>query len=144
MASSAGSTTHRPRAPSRSATITANGFALTIHGPNNRYINDDKVAQAIAQFYSRAGIEAKVETMPSSVYFTRATKGDFGYMLLGWGTESNEQGTRGKRVTADGRQAASRGERRGMGTSQRVLSIVVMTWVSMADGSAGPRPLRPS
>ena len=29
-----------------------NGFAMTIHGPNNRYINDDKVAQAIAQFYS--------------------------------------------------------------------------------------------
>jgi peptide/nickel transport system substrate-binding protein len=70
-----------------------NGFALTIHGPNNRYINDDKVAQAIAQFYSRAGIDTKVETMPSSVYFTRATKGEFGYMLLGWGTESGEQGS---------------------------------------------------
>jgi peptide/nickel transport system substrate-binding protein len=70
-----------------------NGFTLTVHGPNNRYINDDKIAQAIAQFYSRAGIEAKVETMPSSVYFTRATKGEFGYMLLGWGTESGEQGS---------------------------------------------------
>src|SRR5450631_4627012 len=44
-----------------------NGLALTIHGTNNRYINDDKFAQAIAQFYSRAGIDAKVETMPSSV-----------------------------------------------------------------------------
>jgi peptide/nickel transport system substrate-binding protein len=70
-----------------------NGFTLTIHGPNNRYINDDKVAQAIAQFYSRAGLEAKVETMPSAVYFSRATKGEFGYMLLGWGTESGEQGS---------------------------------------------------
>lgn len=70
-----------------------NGFALTIHGPNNRYINDDKIAQAIAQFYSRVGIDAKVETMPSSVYFTRATKLEFGYMLLGWGTESGEQGS---------------------------------------------------
>jgi peptide/nickel transport system substrate-binding protein len=70
-----------------------NGFALVVHGPNNRYINDDKIAQAIAQFYSRAGIDAKVETMPSSVYFTRATKGEFGYMLLGWGTESGEQGS---------------------------------------------------
>ena len=70
-----------------------NGFALTIHGPNNRYINDDKVAQAIAQFYSRVGIDAKVETMPSAVYFTRATKLEFGYMVLGWGTESGEQGS---------------------------------------------------
>ncbi|HET9577561.1 MAG TPA: ABC transporter substrate-binding protein, partial [Usitatibacter sp.] len=70
-----------------------NGFALTIYGPNNRYINDDKIAQAIAQFYSRIGLETKVETMPSSVYFTRATKLEFGYMLLGWGTESGEQGS---------------------------------------------------
>jgi peptide/nickel transport system substrate-binding protein len=70
-----------------------NGFALTIHGPNNRYINDDKIAQAIAQMYTRVGLDVKVETMPSSVYFTRATKLEFGYMVLGWGTESNEQGS---------------------------------------------------
>ena len=69
------------------------GFALTIYGPNNRYINDEKIAQAIAQFYSRIGIDAKVQTMPSSVYFTRASKLEFGYMLLGWGTESGEQGS---------------------------------------------------
>ncbi|HRE12743.1 MAG TPA: ABC transporter substrate-binding protein [Usitatibacteraceae bacterium] len=70
-----------------------NGFAMTIHGPNNRYINDDKIAQTIAQFYSRIGIDAKVETMPSAVYFTRASKLEFGYMVLGWGTESGEQGS---------------------------------------------------
>ncbi|MEP7069174.1 MAG: ABC transporter substrate-binding protein [Usitatibacter sp.] len=90
-----------------------NGFALTIHGPNNRYINDDKIAQAIAQFYSRAGIEAKVETMPSSVYFTRATKGDFGYMLLGWGTESNEQGSSLRSLLATNDPA------KGMGVTNR-------------------------
>jgi peptide/nickel transport system substrate-binding protein len=70
-----------------------NGFALTIHGPNNRYINDEKVAQAIAQMFSRIGLDVKVETMPASVYFNRATKLEFGVMLLGWGTESNEQGS---------------------------------------------------
>ena len=70
-----------------------NGFAMTVHGTNNRYINDDKIAQAIAQFYTRIGVDTKVETMPANVYFTRATKGEFGYMLLGWGTESGEQGS---------------------------------------------------
>ena len=70
-----------------------NGFAMTLHGPNNRYINDANIVQAIAQMYSRVGIDAKVETMPSAVYFTRATKLEFGYMVLGWGTESGEQGS---------------------------------------------------
>ena len=90
-----------------------NGFALTIHGTNNRYINDDKIAQAIAQFYSRIGLDAKVETMPSSVYFTRATKGEFGYMLLGWGTESNEQGSSLRSLLA------TRDLARGMGVTNR-------------------------
>src|SRR5206468_4833172 len=90
-----------------------NGFALTIHGPNNRYINDDKIAQTIAQFYSRVGIDAKVETMPSSVYFTRATKGDFGYMLLGWGTESGEQGSALRSLLA------TRDPEHGMGVNNR-------------------------
>ncbi len=70
-----------------------NGFAMTIHGPNNRYINDAAIAQTIAQFYAKIGIDVKVETMPSSVYFTRASKLEFSYMVLGWGTESNEQGS---------------------------------------------------
>jgi peptide/nickel transport system substrate-binding protein len=70
-----------------------NGFAMTIHGPNNRYINDAAIAQVLAQMLTRIGIDTKVETMPSSVYFTRATKLEFGFMLLGWGTESGEQGS---------------------------------------------------
>ena len=43
------------------------GFGLTLHGPNDRYVNDEKVAQAIAQMLQRIGIVAKVETMPRSV-----------------------------------------------------------------------------
>ena len=90
-----------------------NGFAITIHGPNNRYINDDKIAQAIAQFYSRIGIQAKVETLPSSVYFNKATAGDFGYMLLGWGTESGEQGSAMRSLLA------TRDLDKGMGVNNR-------------------------
>lgn len=49
------------------------GFELTIHGPNDRYVNDAKIAEAIAQMLTRVGIKTKVETMPRSVYFTRAS-----------------------------------------------------------------------
>ncbi|HUQ28041.1 MAG TPA: ABC transporter substrate-binding protein [Usitatibacter sp.] len=90
-----------------------NGFAITIHGPNNRYINDDKIAQAIAQFYSRVGVAAKVETLPSSVYFNKATAGEFGYMLLGWGTESGEQGSAMRSLLA------TRDLDKGMGVNNR-------------------------
>ena len=32
------------------------GFGLTLHAPNNRYVNDEQVAQAIAQMLARVGI----------------------------------------------------------------------------------------
>jgi peptide/nickel transport system substrate-binding protein len=67
-----------------------NGFAITLHAPNNRYINDEKVAQAIAQFLTRAGIDTKVEAMPSNVFFSRAGKLEFSFFLAGWGAETGE------------------------------------------------------
>jgi peptide/nickel transport system substrate-binding protein len=68
------------------------GFSLTLHGPNNRYVNDEQVVQAVAQMLTRAGIAAKVEVMPFSVYVTRARKFDFSAPLLGWGVSTGEAG----------------------------------------------------
>lgn len=62
-----------------------NGFAITIHGPNDRYLNDAKVVQAVAQFFTRLGIATKVETLPKSIYFTRVANNDFSVFLIGTG-----------------------------------------------------------
>lgn len=66
------------------------GFGLTLHGPNNRYVNDEQIAQAIAQMLARVGIATRVETMPSSVYFSRANKLEFSLILVGWGSDTAE------------------------------------------------------
>jgi peptide/nickel transport system substrate-binding protein len=72
------------------------GFELTIHGPNDRYINDAKIAEAIGQMLTRIGIKTQVETMPRSIYFKRASRGgpddtpEFSFILVGWGAGSGE------------------------------------------------------
>jgi peptide/nickel transport system substrate-binding protein len=66
------------------------GFALTIHGPNNRYINDDKILQAVAQMLSRIGIQVKVEAMSLTVFFPRANRKEFTMALAGWGSQTGE------------------------------------------------------
>ena len=68
----------------------ADGFGLTLHGPNNRYVNDDQIVQAIAQMLARIGIVTKVETLPFSVYVSRANKLEFSAALLGWGVTTGE------------------------------------------------------
>lgn len=67
-----------------------NGFGLTIHTPNNRYVNDEKVTQTVAQMFSRAGIDTKVEAMPVSVYVGRLAKADFSVGLFGWAAQTGE------------------------------------------------------
>ncbi|MFQ5828418.1 MAG: ABC transporter substrate-binding protein [Candidatus Methylomirabilia bacterium] len=73
-----------------------NGFGLTLHGPNDRYINDAKICQAIGQMLTRIGIDTKVETMPKAVYFRKASRGGpggtpaFSFILVGWGAGSGE------------------------------------------------------
>jgi peptide/nickel transport system substrate-binding protein len=66
------------------------GFGLTIHSPNNRYVNDEKIAQTVAQMLTRAGIDTKVEAMPSNVFFNRGSKLEFSFMLVGWGSGTGE------------------------------------------------------
>jgi peptide/nickel transport system substrate-binding protein len=66
------------------------GFALTLDAPNDRYANDDQLAQALAQMLARVGIQTKVETMPASVYFAKARAGEFSFALLGWGSFSGD------------------------------------------------------
>ena len=66
------------------------GFGLTVHAPNNRYVNDARVAQTVAQMLSRIGVDTKVVAMPSATYFTQATDLKFSFMLLGWSTGTGE------------------------------------------------------
>jgi peptide/nickel transport system substrate-binding protein len=63
------------------------GFRVTLSTPNNRYVNDEQVAQAVAQMWARIGIQvARVEALPAATYFTKGRNGDFGVALLGWGS----------------------------------------------------------
>ena len=63
-----------------------NGFAVTLSGPNNRYINDEQVLQAVAQMLTRAGIQTKVEALPLSAYLGKVRKQETSFSLLGWGS----------------------------------------------------------
>ena len=73
----------------------AEGFKITLHGPNDRYVNDAKISEAVAQMLTRVGIDTTVETMRRSVYFRRASAGgpnntpEFSFILVGWGGASD-------------------------------------------------------
>lgn len=95
------------------------GFGMTIHGPNDRYINDSKIAEAIGQMFTANGIPTKVETMTKNVFFSRASKGgpdntpEFSFVLVGWGSGTGEASSPLKSLLA------TYDKSRGFGASNR-------------------------
>ncbi|MCC7425519.1 MAG: ABC transporter substrate-binding protein [Alphaproteobacteria bacterium] len=45
-----------------------NGFRLGLVGPNNRYINDERILQAVAQAWQRIGVQTNVQAVPWSAF----------------------------------------------------------------------------
>lgn len=62
------------------------GFAFELLAPNDRYLNDALVAQAIGGMLENVGIEATVNAVPKTVFFPQVDKGDFTMYMAGWGT----------------------------------------------------------
>ena len=92
-----------------------NGFGLTIHGPNDRYVNDEKIAQAIGPMWTRVGVDTKVVTQPWATFAAQASAPKYAYslMLLGWGSGTGETSSPLRALVATVNREA------GMGTANR-------------------------
>jgi len=62
------------------------GFEFTLDCPNNRYINDEEICQAITAMWAKIGLKVKLNAMPRATYFQKIQKFDTSAYLLGWAT----------------------------------------------------------
>lgn len=62
-----------------------NGFEFTLDCPNNRYVNDEEICQALVGMWARAGIKAKLNSMPFANFIPKIQKHESSAYLLGWG-----------------------------------------------------------
>ena len=62
-----------------------NGFEVTLDCPNNRYINDEKLCQAVAAMLAQIDVKVKLNAMPRTTYFSKIQKHDTSFYMLGWG-----------------------------------------------------------
>ena len=84
-----------PFAPEQSRKLLAEagypgGFEVTLDCPNNRYVNDEKICQAIAAMWSKVGVNTKLVTLPRAQYFPKLEKLDTSIYMLGWGGGSTD------------------------------------------------------
>ncbi|MDX1374542.1 MAG: ABC transporter substrate-binding protein [Burkholderiales bacterium] len=58
---------------------------FTLDCPNNRYVNDEEICQALVAMWARAGVKVKLNAMPFATYIPKLLKMDTSAYLLGWG-----------------------------------------------------------
>ena len=88
------------------------GFRIQLNSPNDRYINDARIAQAIGQMWTRIGVRTAVEAQPWATFVGRAGRQEFSAHLIGWG--SNPEGSHPLRNLS-----ATWSRERGWGASNR-------------------------
>ena len=61
-----------------------NGFEVTMNCPNDRYVNDGAICQAVAANLARANIKIKLEVETKGTYFPKILRRDTSFYMLGW------------------------------------------------------------
>ena len=63
----------------------ADGFEFRLNCPNNRYVNDEEVCQAVVPMWARIGLRAQLATENFATYSQKFQNFDTSIYLLGWG-----------------------------------------------------------
>ena len=60
------------------------GFEVGMNCPNDRYVNDGQICQAVAANLSRIGVKVNLQTETKVTYFPKILRRDTSFYLLGW------------------------------------------------------------
>jgi peptide/nickel transport system substrate-binding protein len=61
-----------------------NGFEVGMNCPNDRYVNDASICQAVAANLARVGVKVNLQTETKVSYFPKILRRDTSFYLLGW------------------------------------------------------------
>jgi len=62
----------------------ASGFEVGMNCPNDRYVNDADICQAVAANLARIGVKVNLQTETKVSYFPKILRRDTSFYLLGW------------------------------------------------------------
>jgi peptide/nickel transport system substrate-binding protein len=119
-----------------------NGFRLVLSTPNDRFPNDSRIAQAVAQNWTRIGVQTAVEAQPWATFSTRSARQEYGMRLTSWGSVTAEASY----MLVNIMQSFDREKRTGASNSGRFsspeLDAMIDRAVAIMDDAERERALR--
>ena len=61
-----------------------NGFEVKMNCPNDRYVNDAEICQAVAANLAKVGVKINLEAETKGTYFPKILRRDTSFYMLGW------------------------------------------------------------
>ncbi|MCP3952383.1 MAG: ABC transporter substrate-binding protein [Desulfobacterales bacterium] len=70
----------------------AKGFECTMIAPNNRYVNDAKIAEAVVAMLAKIKIKVNLKTMPKAQYWDEFDAQAADIQMIGWHSDTEDSG----------------------------------------------------
>ena len=109
------------------------GFTMSLDATNNRYVNDQQIAQALAGMLAKIGVTVQMNLMPKSNFFgyIRVPSDKSSFIMSGWDTPSGDAGGMYNSMMY------SRGKKEGYGGANRgaYSSEEFDSWIDKADAT---------
>ena len=68
----------------------ADGFTVTMMAPNNRYVNDANIAEAVAGMLAKINIRVDLTTMPKAQYWPKYDERAADILMIGWHSDTED------------------------------------------------------
>jgi peptide/nickel transport system substrate-binding protein len=78
----------------------ADGFKISMMAPNNRYVNDAKIAQAVATMLARINVDVDLRTLPKAQYWGEYDDRAADMMMIGWHSDTEDSANFHEYLTA--------------------------------------------
>jgi peptide/nickel transport system substrate-binding protein len=66
------------------------GFDVRLDCPNDRYLNDEPICQAVVGMLARIGVKVTLDLKPRTLHMPRVQNKQSDFYMLGWGTDTTD------------------------------------------------------
>ncbi|MDV2858994.1 ABC transporter substrate-binding protein [Oceanimonas sp. AH20CE76] len=88
----------------------ADGFKISMIAPNNRYVNDYRIAEAVKAMLARINIDVELKTMPVAQYWPEFDKCAADMLMIGWHSDTEDTANFSEFLTMTRNEETGRGQ----------------------------------
>jgi peptide/nickel transport system substrate-binding protein len=118
------------------------GFSATMIAPNNRYVNDYKIAEAAAAMLAKIKIKVDLKTLPKAQFWPKFDARDADIMMIGWYSDTEDSANFAEFLSMTPDKATGYGQYNSGNYSNPTLDRLVIHSQTMTDQKARSKLLK--